>query len=254
MNLWKVTTLDQQEQRNEFTSRLIQKHIRSGMHVLDAGCGNGEISFLLANAVGSNGYVDGVDINEDAIAAAKRKTAESGTSNVSFSVADISRLDAGEYDAIFGRRVLMYQQDPLDTAKNLKRLLNPGGIMLFQESDENGALLNGEELALHNKAQNWIWQTVKYEGGHTHIGSELYGVMKANGMHVVDYCTEAVLQTAESGSDIAWVVSVMQERMQAAGVHPETDKLEKRLHEEIENADRAFVRDLAYGICAQKNN
>ena len=35
--------------------------------------------------------------------------------------------------------------------------------------------------------------TVKYEGGHTYIGSELYGVMKANGMHIVDYCTEAAI-------------------------------------------------------------
>ena len=238
--------------RNAFTLRLIQTYIQPGMHVLDAGSGNGEITFFLGDAVGNDGRVDGVDINQDAIAAAQKKKKETEKTNINFSVADIDQLDTGKYDAIFGRRILIYQQNPLDTVKNLKKLLKPGGIMLFQESDENGSLLNGEELTLHNKVQDWIWQTVKYEGGHTHIGSELYGVMKAVGMQIVDYCTEAVLQTAEMGSDLAWVTSVMQERMRKAGLHPETDQLEKRLQEEMDHADRAFVRDLAYGICAQK--
>lgn len=222
------------------------------MYVLDIGCGDGMLSLLLSDAVGKDGRVDGADINKDAIAVAEKNRKESGKTNVKFFTADISQLDTGKYDAIFGRRILMYQQNPLDTVKNLKKLLKPGGIMLFQESDESGSLLNGEELTLHNQVQDWIWKTVKYEGGHTHIGSELYGVMKAAGMHIVDYCTEAVLQTAETGSDLAWVTSVMQERMRKAGIHPETDRLEERLQEEMSNADRAFVRDLAYGICVQK--
>jgi hypothetical protein len=34
-------------------------------------------------------------------------------------------------------------------------------------------------------------------------------------------------KTAGTGSDLAWVTSVMQKRMQAAGIHPEMDSLEK---------------------------
>ena len=146
----------------------------------------------------------------------------------------------------------MYQQNPLDTVRNLKRLLKPNGIMVFQESDENGSLLNGKGYNLHNQVQDWIWQTVKYEGGDIHIGSKLYGIMKSADMHIIDYSAEAILQTAETGSDLAWVTSVMQKRMQVAGIHPEMDSLEKRLQEEMSSADRAFVRDLTYGICAQK--
>lgn len=222
------------------------------MRATDVGCGNGEVTLLLADSAGNEGQVDGIDISKDAIEAAENTAQKSGKENVKFQVSDISSFETGQYDAIFGRRVLMYQSDPVAIIRRLKRLLKPDGIMLFQESDENGALLNGPDLPLHNQAQDWIWKTVKHEGGHTHIGSELYGMMKSAGMHIVDYCSEAALQTAETGSDLAWVVSVMQERMRAAGLHPETDQLEKRLQEEMDHADRAFVRDLAFGICAKK--
>lgn len=237
--------------RNDFTARLIDAHIKPGMRVLDVGCGNGDVSFLLADRVGDAGQVDGVDMSRQAIDAALKRKRETGRRNVGFSVGDVGELGGGQYDAIFGRRVLMYQRDALGTVKRLKKSLKPGGVMLFQESDENGSLLNGDDFPLHNAAQDWVWATVRFEGGNTRIGSELYAIMKAAGLSVTDYRAEAVLQTSETGSDLAWVVSVMQERMKAAGVRPEADGLEERLDEEMRNAGHAFVRDLAFGICAK---
>lgn len=240
------------EQRNYFTNRLLRKHLQAGMNVLDVGCGNGEISFLLADAVGEKGHVDGIDINPAAIHAALEQKKKANRQNISFAVANLNKLTGKKYDAIFGRRVLMYQNDIPDTVNTLKNLLSPGGIMIFQESDEAGSLLNDQnELPVHITAQNWIWETVRREGGNTHIGSELYHLMKTAGLQVTDYCSEAVLQTAESGSDLAWVVNVMQKRMEALGIHPETEALEERLNKEMQTAKHAFVRDLAFGICAR---
>lgn len=245
--------MTQKEQRNEFTKRLMQKHLQKGMKVLDVGCGNGEISFLLAKTVGQTGKVDGVDLNRDAIAAALAQKEAMQQANISFSVANVNELADEKYDVIFGRRILMYQENSLLTIKTLKKLLNPGGIMLFQESDESGSLLNtGNEFSVHKMAQDWVWETVRREGGNTHIGSELYGLMKNADMHIVDYCSEVVLQTAESGSDLAWVVNMMQTRMKTLGIPVETDRLEDRLNQEMQAANHAFVRDLAFGICAQK--
>ena len=247
-----MIALTQRKQRDAFTCRMIEKHIQAGMHVLDVGCGNGDTSFLIAEAVGESGKVIGVDRNLGAIDSALERKQISNRRNVSFTVADINELDGGTYDAVFGRRVLMYQPDPLRTIDMLKDVLKPGGIMLFQESDEAGTLLNGNHLPVHNMVQEWIWETVRREGGNTHIGSELYGIMKAVGMRVLDYCSELVLQTVESGSDLAWVVTMMQGRMNALGIHAEPEALEERLQEEMQTSDHIFVRDFVFGMCVQK--
>lgn len=243
----------QNNQRNDFTSCLIEKYIKAGMNVLDVGCGNGEISFLIADAVGDEGNVNGIDINPAAIESALVKKEASGKQNIRFSVSDFNAHGGEKYDVVFGRRVLMYQPDAHNAINVLKRMLKPEGIMLFQESDEMGSLLNGDCFPIHNMVQDWIWETVRREGGNTHIGSELYGIMKAAGMCVVDYCSESILQTAETGSDLSWVVTMMYERMKALGIHAQMEGLEDRLKGELQNADRAFVRDLAFGICVRKD-
>lgn len=220
--------------------------------MLDVGCGNGGVSFLLADAVGASGTVHGVDVNQAAIDAARQQAQASGRQNVSFAVADINNLQGQTYDAVFGRRVLMYQPDASHTIQVLKHLLKPGGIMLFQESDESGSRLNDDALPLRNLVQDWIWETVRREGGNARIGGQLYGLMKRADLNVIDCCSESVLQTAETGSDLAWVVSMMLPRMQSFGIPAHADGLEDRLTAEMQHAGHAFVRDLAYGRCAQK--
>jgi ubiquinone/menaquinone biosynthesis C-methylase UbiE len=238
--------------RNDFTERLIREHIEPGMHVLDVGCGNGEISLMIAAAVGANGSVHGIDTNPDAISTASSSAAAQGLHNCTFSVGDINCAPGEKFDVIFGRRILMYVPDPARTVQSLKAALKSGGIMLFQESDESGTILNGEEMPLHVQVQNWIWETVRREGGHTHIGSEMYGLMKAAGLSVRDYQTDVTLQTAETGTDLSWVVQMMIPRMKALGVPADCRQLEERLRKESQSASAGFVRDLAFGICACK--
>lgn len=145
----------------------------------------------------------------------------------------------------------MYLPNPLFTVENLKKLLEPGGIMLFQESDEAGTLLNGDRFPVHSMVQEWIWKIVRHEGTNTHIGGSLYKIMKEAKMTVADYCSETVLQTSETGSDIFWVVSVMKERMKVVGINANLDSLEEWLEDEMQNSSFAFVCDLAFGICAK---
>lgn len=243
-------------QRDDFAYRLLKNHLKEGMRVLDIGCGSGDVSFLAAQIVGEKGSVTGIDNNTSLLDMGKRRLEESTLKNLSFiekDLKDISDLEE-KYDAITGRWVLMYLPDPEKTLALLKKLLVPGGIMIFQESDAMGARLN-QDFPCLGKVQDWIWETVKKEGGDIHIGSKLYALMKQNDLRIEDYISENVLQTAESGSDLAWVVKMMMPRLIEHGIiAEETDmnSLECELEKELSESSIAFLRDMAFGICAVK--
>src|SRR5215510_15109892 len=81
---------------------LIDRGIRPGAEILDAGCGTGRYAIGLSR----RGYVvHGVDLSPDLIEVATGAIGES-TGHVSFRVADIARLPRSEYAAILCRGVL----------------------------------------------------------------------------------------------------------------------------------------------------
>ena len=128
-------------QREEFTYRMLSACLKPGMSVLDVGCGSGDVSLLAAELVGESGHVSGIDISADMLALARAHAADRGICNVDFAERDIAEA-VGEYDAIIGRRVLMYLPDVKSALERLKNCMKPGGIMAFQESDIGGMRLN----------------------------------------------------------------------------------------------------------------
>jgi SAM-dependent methyltransferase len=108
--------------------------IQPGMRVLDVGCGAGDVSFLASRLVGPTGAVIGVDISAEAIGAAEHRAQQAGVRNVQFVTYDARdvALDS-PVDAIIGRLVVIFFDDPADLLRRLIRNLRPGGIVAFQE-------------------------------------------------------------------------------------------------------------------------
>src|SRR5262244_4467842 len=78
----------------ELTGEIFRRAgIGAGMHVLDIGCGAGDVSFLVSALVGPEGSVTGVDLDGDAIGVAEQRRAANGIANVSFRQADARYLD-----------------------------------------------------------------------------------------------------------------------------------------------------------------
>jgi ubiquinone/menaquinone biosynthesis C-methylase UbiE len=245
--------------RDEFFRRLlIDSGVRKGMRVLDVGCGTGGLSVMASELVGDAGEVVGFDISQDALAAAKKAVRDKRISTVTFILADIAKLpdNLGLFDVIIGRRVLMYQTNTARSIDSLLLFLSRNGKMVFQESDCAAASFISPMLPLHTKVQNWIWDTVAKEGGNTHIGMRLYSEMKNAGLRISLLRAEAILHTYESGSDLGWVAQIMAPRMFKHGVVTaealDAETLEDRLRDERKKSDAPFVRDMAFGICAEK--
>ena len=57
----------------------IRPYLKPGMKVLDCRCGPGAISIGLAEAVGPDGHVTGIDFGESQIEVAKSRTAPAGS-------------------------------------------------------------------------------------------------------------------------------------------------------------------------------
>ena len=96
-----------------------------GARVLDIGCGFGDESARLAELVGPEGSVLGVDIAPRFVQSA---TAEYGSGNVRFEVHDVQTTTFAEtFDYAFSRFGTMFFANPVAALRNVHRALAPGG-------------------------------------------------------------------------------------------------------------------------------
>lgn len=99
----------------------------TGARVLDVGCGFGDTTLQLAEMVGKDGEVVGVDCAQRFIDAAQEHLAEHGASNASFIVGDVQVDDlGGPYDAAYSRFGTMFFTSPVAALRNIRRSLKEG--------------------------------------------------------------------------------------------------------------------------------
>jgi SAM-dependent methyltransferase len=136
--------------------------VTSGMRVLDVGSGAGDVSLLAAELVGPGGKVVGVELAAESIDLATARAAAAGVgARTSFVQADLREpltgaLEAGAFDAVVGRFVLMYQPDPTELLRRLAGLLRPGGVIVFQESDLVDIPMPYPSAPLHEQVRRWL--------------------------------------------------------------------------------------------------
>lgn len=103
--------------------------LKPGEKVLDISCGTGLVSFPVAEAVGSEGEVVGIDLSEGMIQEAGLIAEAEGLQQVSFLHMDAEELDLPDnaFDIAINSLGLMYYPEPDRAACEMHRVLKPGG-------------------------------------------------------------------------------------------------------------------------------
>jgi SAM-dependent methyltransferase len=168
------------------TERLFERAgIAPGMRVLDIGSGSGDVAFLAARRVGTEGSVVGADRDPAQVAFAEQRARAKGLTNVRFVVGDFRAIELdASVDAIVGRLVLMYAADPLDALRRALRHLRPGGVIALQESviDYEGPVLVEPPGCLAARAVEWFRAGFRHAGVQPRMGMRLHGLMRSAGL------------------------------------------------------------------------
>jgi ubiquinone/menaquinone biosynthesis C-methylase UbiE len=230
----------QAEIMRPLTQRLfLDAGIRAGMTVLDLGSGAGDVAMLLAEMVGPEGSVIGLDLDYDAMQHARERAVAARFHNVSFVHSDFAhyRPDA-PLDAIVGRLVLMYQADPAAALGQVIRYLRPGGVVAFIEPWFQ--VPPGPDSTTKT-AITCIVETLRRSGAHVDLGRRLHRVFEAVGLP----SPKMRLESAVDGRDDSPLYQYMADTV--------ANLLPKALEYGIPGADKLDIPSLPAVIRAEMN-
>lgn len=231
--------------------------ISKGMTVLDVGCGGGKTTEIIAGIVGENGKVVGVDSNQNSINKAIAYTASKELKNVEYICSNLEQLviEENTFDAIVGRRVLMYLPDPKTVVYNLTKLLKANGILGFQEHDST-SVIDKDKMPLHYKVNNWIWTLVERNGGNTKIGKDIWNIFSHKPITIESIKSKAVIQTPSGDISLAPITKVLSTLLVTNNIAPKDILNSNDLYEGLElekrKSNSLFIRELIFFVSAKK--
>ncbi len=173
---------------NFMANRTVKSHasffkpyLRSGMQLLDCGCGPGTITLGLANLV-VPGTVTGVDAESSQLSIARENAATQKISNIKFLVGSVYELPCAKdsFDAAFSHAMLEHLQEPLKAVKELFRVLKPGGILGVRSPDWGGFLVAPSNPEL-DEAISYYKRLQQNNGGDPYVGRKLRALLRQSG-------------------------------------------------------------------------
>jgi len=166
----------------KWVEKYLGPHLRSGMSVLDVGCGPGVIANSAAIAYPNSRFV-GVDISAQRL----KQSPFSATPNLELKSADVFSLPFSNecFDLVYCRFLLEYLQSPQLAINEMCRVLKPGGSLLLQDLDGQLVWHYPEDEDLQRNL-NSIVTSLQATGFDPFVGRKLFNFAQLAGLDEIE--------------------------------------------------------------------
>jgi len=165
-------------------------HIHKDDFVVDAGCGPGLWTPLLARAVGFAGRIVGVDISPEALVTAQHRSTGSWYRHIvqyKQSLLEQLPVEHGQADMIFSANVSQYLSDPVSTFAAMGPYLKQGGRLAIKDIDFGTMRFHHIDRRLQARVfqAREYWEQDRVDEGYAFedswVGSKLAGYLRKAG-------------------------------------------------------------------------
>ena len=199
-----------QSKGQERVQMIADLHLERGSFVVDAGCGPGLWTPLLAQAIGAEGSILGIDIDTRSLATAQRRCNESWyRQQVQYKYARLEQIpiDCASADIIFSANVSQYLSDPVATFAAMGPYLKPGGRLVVKDIDFWTLRFHGIDPSLQMRVlqARELWERARCNYGYSFedswVGSKLTGYLRAAGFEHVQEKTYHIVRQSPLPKD-----------------------------------------------------
>ncbi|GCE05293.1 methyltransferase domain-containing protein [Dictyobacter aurantiacus] len=179
-----------QSKIHERTQMIRDLQLEKGSFVIDAGCGPGLWTPLLAEVIGARGKILGIDISTEALVTAQRRSHHTWyRQQVQYKRATLEQLpvEPGTADVIFSANVSQYLPDPVATFAAMGPYLKQNGRIVIKDIDFGTMKFHSIDPFLQQRVfqARQLWESERVDHGYAYedswVGSKLAQYLEAAG-------------------------------------------------------------------------
>ncbi len=187
--------------------------LKANSLVVDAGCGPGLWTPLLAQAIGPRGRIIGVDISLEALVTAQRRSyGKWYRKQIEYRRASLENLPLvpGTADVIFSANVSQYLPNPVATFEAMGRYLQAGGRLVIKDIDFGTMRFHNIDTHLQARVfrarEQWEQERVKqgFAFEDSWVGSKLAGYLRAAGYEEIEERSYQIVRRYPLPSDFRY--------------------------------------------------